>query len=816
MNVLEQIVANCAADKAPTEPLRVLGIDLGTTNSTVAEIVFDPAHPEATAVRCLAVEQPTAGRGWWNPLVPSIVALHDGKEIVGEGARQLRTKGRELGLIDKGSFFAGCKNDMGLRRTYNMAPDGYRSAAEVSGRLLAFLRAAALKDKPLLPTRTTVTVPASFQAAQRHDTRKAAELAGLNIQGGDLLDEPVAAFIGYLCEYPDKVLVAEGETKHLLVFDFGGGTCDVAIFRLSRDLESDRLNVASLAVSRYHRLGGGDIDQAIIYDVLIPQLLEQNKLNRRHLDFDLKKTVIEPAFIGIAEELKAGLCDKMHLAIMEGDDIDGLVHTCPGEYVCKKPQGGTLTLTNPQLTGLAFQNLLNPFLDTDLLCLKENEYRQTLSIFTPIRDALESCGLGEDEIDLCLLAGGSCLIPQVHLALCEFFDNAEVLTFANADASQMAVARGAVVNALSLALCGQPVIQPVCQETIAIVTSKGPCDLVPKGARLPWPAGGGFEQATILAMPQNSCKMPVSIQVEVVACEKLGHRSLMRESWQVMPPFSKGDRILLKYRYDENQVLEMHLSPVEFSECKSSFKGLREHPLTHVINPQVVKLRIDETEEKLRTGEIKPDEREKAIVAMAADCAELHQYDKAIARLSEVMRQRGAPDAYLINQMAIYSGNLGDEEREEKLYREAIAADEEGGASWFNLALLMRKQKRLDEAKGAIEHAIAADPDNAPYYVLQARIVQDLGKAFAVEQFLEIGLKRFPPLAQQSAWELHWYQSAAELRKDEETIEAVRRERHRREAGKKELFIYDVNAGVLPDLAEGEAKVRSTYQIDNG
>ena len=110
------------------EPCRVLGIDLGTTNSTLSEICFDPNSENEPVVRCLPVEQQTLSRSHWSPLVPSLIALHDGHEIVGEGARQLREHGREKGLIEQGSVFSCVKNDMGLKRTYHMAPSGYRSA----------------------------------------------------------------------------------------------------------------------------------------------------------------------------------------------------------------------------------------------------------------------------------------------------------------------------------------------------------------------------------------------------------------------------------------------------------------------------------------------------------------------------------------------------------------------------------------------------------------------------------------------------------------------------------------------------------------
>jgi len=106
--------------------------------------------------------------------------------------------------------------------------------------------------------RVVVTVPVSFQAAQRHDTLRAAELAGLEVQGVDLLDEPVAAFLDYLVDHSQNLLPALETPKNLVVFDFGGGTCDVAVFQVKLSRGQDPIQIAPLTVSRYHRLGGGD------------------------------------------------------------------------------------------------------------------------------------------------------------------------------------------------------------------------------------------------------------------------------------------------------------------------------------------------------------------------------------------------------------------------------------------------------------------------------------------------------------------------------------------------------------------------------
>ena len=68
------------------------------------------------------------------------------------------------------------------------------------------------------------------------------------------------------------------------------------------------LTITPLNVSRYHRLGGGDIDRAIIHEVLLPQLLEQNGLDEFSPDFEQKRHFVQPALLGVAEALKQKLC----------------------------------------------------------------------------------------------------------------------------------------------------------------------------------------------------------------------------------------------------------------------------------------------------------------------------------------------------------------------------------------------------------------------------------------------------------------------------------------------------------------------------
>ena len=266
--------------------LRAIGIDLGTTNSTVAEASWERAAIAPVRARCLEIDQQTDEGLYTHVLVPSVVVLDQGKVLVGEGAKRARSRAGERGLRQNKNLFFDCKNEIGLRRTYHTAPEGFRNATEIAAKVLEFLRSAALADNPAVPDRTVVTVPASFQSAQRRDTLDASRLAGFDVRAGDLLDEPIAAFIDFVVSQGAEAFHGVAGRRRVVVFDFGGGTCDVAVLEVQFGSEKVAPSVAPLAVSRYHRLGGGDIDAAIIYETLLPQLREQNGLGLFDLSFE--------------------------------------------------------------------------------------------------------------------------------------------------------------------------------------------------------------------------------------------------------------------------------------------------------------------------------------------------------------------------------------------------------------------------------------------------------------------------------------------------------------------------------------------------
>ncbi len=760
----------------PGETVRVLGIDLGTTNSTVCDAVFDPDEPEIDVPGEIVVEQDCFGEIVAGALVPSVVAVVNEKPVVGHAAARMRTAPAELNLEEQATIFYETKNDIGLGKVYFKAPPGFRSPAEIGGHILAALHTEATIAEGA--SRVVVTVPASFQTAQRAETIRAAELAGLRLEPGDLLDEPVAVFIDKFVSEDGEPFVRRGASR-VLVFDFGGGTCDVAIFHVVAAPRC-RPCITPLAVSRYHRLGGGDIDRAIVYKALIPQMVEQNALERHELTFDDKRHHAEPALLAVAEALKLELCSS-------NDVASATIH----KTVRIPLEDRELRLRNPTLTRESFEDLLEPFLERDPLFGSNSEYRIELSIFAPIWDAFDRTGLSADDIDHVVLAGGSTLIPQVVSAIGEAFPRATVVRYDDAMSVQTAVARGAAYHALSLALFGEGIVRPVTLESISLRTSTGLAEVIPKGVDLPYPNGGGWAWPCVLAVPAARADGPVEMRIEVVA--GLDATLLDVRYWDMPPTVTAGQPLRVEARLDENRQLHLRVSTDD--ENQEPLAVRIENPITHVVNPGEVRLRIEESERQLESESVPASEIVSRLTALGSDYAEIGHREKALDRYRRALRKLGRPSGWILFRMGLVAGDLGDRESQEKFYLQAAEADTSMSSPLFNLALSKFRQDRLDEARTHINAAIDRSPEG-PYYSLKASIANAAGDMATRDRALERALHEFAPVTTLDSFELHWFESAASLMGDAGLVERAREVR-RSLSQRKGLGI--VERGVLPD-----------------
>src|SRR5262249_15881593 len=119
-----------------------------------------------------------------------------------------------------------------------------------------------------------LTVPASFSALAREETLDAAVRARFDISRLELIDEPVAALI-YLLNSTHAGAILDDTFKNILVFDYGAGTCDLSLVKARYNPTTKTgLEVINLAISPYRKLGGDDIDRAVMANVVWPQLVD--------------------------------------------------------------------------------------------------------------------------------------------------------------------------------------------------------------------------------------------------------------------------------------------------------------------------------------------------------------------------------------------------------------------------------------------------------------------------------------------------------------------------------------------------------------
>jgi molecular chaperone DnaK len=349
-------------------PEPVLGIDLGTTNSACA-VVRDG---RASVVR----------RGE-DRIVPSVVAaLPDGSIVVGNRAKRRRA-------IDPTQVVYSAKRLIGRRysspevqRMRMLVPYEIRegnnesvvvelgarlhSIVELSAYILTYLREMAEEALGERATKAVIAVPANFTDSQRSATRIAARLSGLDVIR--VINEPTAAALAYG--------YIEDTDRRIAVYDFGGGTFDVTILQITRNV------FEVLATSGEMFLGGDDIDEAI-QQLMADTFMQQHRLDARGNPLAMER------LRAVAEQVKIQLSETDKASVRVDDVLPGSAANLE------------FTLTEQDLRARA-----GPII------------RRTVPV---CQDALRAAGLRPDQIDEIVLVGGTTRLPLVREVVHEVF-----------------------------------------------------------------------------------------------------------------------------------------------------------------------------------------------------------------------------------------------------------------------------------------------------------------------------------------------------------------------------------------------------------
>jgi len=348
---------------------KIIGIDLGTTNSVVS--VMEGGQPTVIA-------NEEGGR-----TTPSVVAFTDeGERLVGAIAKRQavtnptrtvysikRFMGRRLSEVPEEISLVPYKVVEGKDGAVTVEIDDASYAPpEISAMILAKLKAAAEAYLGQTVTGAVITVPAYFNDAQRQATKDAGKIAGLDVKR--IINEPTAAALAYGLDKKDDEKIA--------VFDFGGGTFDISILEVGENV------VEVKATNGDTHLGGDNLDQRVI-DYLVDEFKKDQGLDLRN----------DPMAVQRLRE--AAEKAKIELSTAQTTDIN-----LP--YITADASGPKhLTL---KLSRAKFEQLIDDLVDRSL---------------EPCRLALADSGLSASEIDEIILVGGTTRVPLVQQKVAALF-----------------------------------------------------------------------------------------------------------------------------------------------------------------------------------------------------------------------------------------------------------------------------------------------------------------------------------------------------------------------------------------------------------
>lgn len=471
-----------------------VGIDFGTSTTVVSIASKENGEEKIKTLPIKLTQILEDGTIYQSEKLPSVIAWYNGRLLVGEGASNLKytlTKGKNIWF----SFKMEIGEDLGAKY-YNSEVGGMegvkirnpKDCVRVFFMYLNMLIKKYCHDNGLSDNiMYAVSIPASFEANQRKELMEALETNGMNISKQSLIDEPNAAFISYILDSEESekpLLISPHYNSKVLVFDFGGGTCDISILEIGKS--TNGLYSKNVAISKFTKLGGDDVDRYITFKYILPRFFEANNVSED--DFRTKeRQYIATQLYKVSERLKILLCKKISNQMYKLEIPDYIKSSSDKESisipVSVETKKGLLIQSEFFLSTKELVEVMSVFMKSSRIPTSIKGQEEYNNIFMPIESAIKKANVCRSEIDYVLLIGGSAQNPFIQEALKKHFDDSEILVPQDL---QTHVSKGAAIHSLLMNGMNKCIIQPITSEPIFVITKDTTNKvLIPAGTTIP-------------------------------------------------------------------------------------------------------------------------------------------------------------------------------------------------------------------------------------------------------------------------------------------------------------------------------------------
>lgn len=704
-----------------------IGIDFGTSTTVASFIRLSDDKTSITVEPIKIAQDLPDGRSSRNHLVPSCIAINpaNGSILFGIGAKELQYQLKE-GIDVWSSFKMELGLDQGPKYRNTKLRHGDRdvvieNAQDAAREFFKFLRRG-LEDFLQLNGLSSnvslaVSVPASFEANQRRDLIEALDAAGFEIDEACLIDEPNAAFLSVLHEsWVQKNSFADflkEESRNILVFDFGAGTCDISILRIS--VANRTVKSKNLSISRFLALGGNNIDRLIAEKILLPQMMSQSKPETAVTSENIDSIVI-PRLMPVAERLKIQ-CSKWlsQKGVQDVGDCKSFSETITDHDIPDLVLGkNRLSLRAPTIMLSEFAEVMSCFVEPVTEDADFDELlSQDKSVFTPIYSALKKADLDKTALKSVLFIGGSSENPIIQGAIKEHFGR-----FVDALIPRdlrTHVSQGAAFHSFAHHAFGTDVIQPITSEPILLVTNGGRLDvLLDAGSEVPTDE---VRKSTFEVPSDNQQKLelPICVTSEDKILSVLSIEPTSGQS------FRKGQNVVLRVGVSSDKLLNVDVEIDGKSVASDLLNPLANTPLT-LEEAAFLKARKEFSRAVLANRGGKPPV--KSVIEFASACSEAKRYLQA-AEIYEQAEQLDSSQNLAVSICFNYDRAGRREKAEEwseKAYKLNVTA-----VSAFNAAVFKHRSGDNLGTKRLLEESLKIAPNYTSALIFLADVLDEIG-----------------------------------------------------------------------------------------